>query len=185
MNNNHGPAPGNFLEFDEDDWLEAVQQNMLAPLLLIRAVLPRNARAEVRPHRQHHLGDGEIAAPRMELSTRPRTGLTAACKALSIKAVAADNVTINNLLPERIDTDRQRFMAERMMKQPRNRPRGSPAHGSRIIAGKAFRHVRRNSATPALSCAVRSRDSSPGKICRSTEAATMDSFEESRRPRRA
>src|SRR5438874_1147670 len=29
--------------------------------------------------------------------------------------VKADIVTINNLLPERIDTDRQRFMAERMM----------------------------------------------------------------------
>jgi 3-oxoacyl-[acyl-carrier protein] reductase len=33
------------------------------------------------------------------------------CKGLS-KEVARDNVTLNNLLPERIDTDRQRFMAE-------------------------------------------------------------------------
>ena len=39
-----------------------------------------------------------------------RSALTAACKGLS-REVAADNVTINNLLPERIDTDRQRFMA--------------------------------------------------------------------------
>ena len=37
--------------------------------------------------------------------------LTAVCKGLS-KEVACDNVTINNLLPERIDTDRQRFMAQ-------------------------------------------------------------------------
>ncbi len=36
-------------------------------------------------------------------------------KAISVEA-AADNVTINNLLPERIDTPRQQFMAERMMK---------------------------------------------------------------------
>ncbi len=35
---------------------------------------------------------------------------------MSREAVAV-NVTINNMLPERIDTDRQRFMAERMMKQ--------------------------------------------------------------------
>ncbi len=46
----------------------------------------------------------------MALSAAARTGLTAACKALS-REVAADNVTINNLLPERIDTDRQVYMA--------------------------------------------------------------------------
>jgi 3-oxoacyl-[acyl-carrier protein] reductase len=47
----------------------------------------------------------------MGLSTAARSALTAVCKGLS-REVAADNVTINNLLPERIDTDRQRFMAE-------------------------------------------------------------------------
>jgi 3-oxoacyl-[acyl-carrier protein] reductase len=47
----------------------------------------------------------------MGLSTAARSGLTAVCKGLS-REVARDNVTINNLLPERIDTDRQRFMAE-------------------------------------------------------------------------
>jgi len=48
--------------------------------------------------------------PLMGLSTAARSALTAACKGLS-REVARDNVTINNLLPERIDTDRQRFMA--------------------------------------------------------------------------
>ena len=33
--------------------------------------------------------------------------------------MAVDNVTINSLLPERIDTDRQKSMAERMMKAER------------------------------------------------------------------
>jgi 3-oxoacyl-[acyl-carrier protein] reductase len=54
-------------------------------------------------------------SPTMGLSTAARTGLTALCKSLS-RDVAVDNVTINTLLPERIDTDRQRFMAERMMR---------------------------------------------------------------------
>ena len=48
--------------------------------------------------------------PMMGLSTAARSALTAVCKGLS-REVARDNVTINNLLPERIDTDRQRFMA--------------------------------------------------------------------------
>ena len=47
----------------------------------------------------------------MGLSTGARTGLTSVAKALS-KDVAHANVTINNLLPERIDTERQRQMAE-------------------------------------------------------------------------
>ena len=51
----------------------------------------------------------------MALSTTARAGLTAFCKSVSLEA-AVDNVTINNLLPERIDTPRQQFMAERMMK---------------------------------------------------------------------
>jgi 3-oxoacyl-[acyl-carrier protein] reductase len=50
----------------------------------------------------------------MGLSTSARAGLTAISKAIS-RDVAADNVTINNLLPERIDTPRQEFMAQRMM----------------------------------------------------------------------
>ena len=47
----------------------------------------------------------------MGLSTGARTGLTSVSKALS-RDVAHANVTINNLLPERIDTARQRGMAE-------------------------------------------------------------------------
>ena len=34
----------------------------------------------------------------------------------SRRDIAVDNVTINNMLPERIDTDRQKFMAERRVK---------------------------------------------------------------------
>jgi 3-oxoacyl-[acyl-carrier protein] reductase len=50
----------------------------------------------------------------MGLSTAARTGLTAACKALAPE-VAADNVTINSLLPERFDTERQQQMARLMV----------------------------------------------------------------------
>jgi 3-oxoacyl-[acyl-carrier protein] reductase len=44
--------------------------------------------------------------PKQALSTAARTGLTAFSKAMSLE-VAADNVTLNNLLPERIDTPHQ------------------------------------------------------------------------------
>jgi 3-oxoacyl-[acyl-carrier protein] reductase len=53
-----------------------------------------------------------VKAPQapMGLSAGARAGLTSACKALS-QQVAWANVTINSLLPERIDTDRQAQMA--------------------------------------------------------------------------
>jgi 3-oxoacyl-[acyl-carrier protein] reductase len=49
----------------------------------------------------------------MGLSAAVRAGLTALSKSVQAESVV-DNVTINHLLPERFDTDRQRFMAERM-----------------------------------------------------------------------
>ena len=57
-----------------------------------------------------------VKSPRymMGLSTSARAGLTAISKAISIE-VAVDNVCINNLLPERIDTPRQELMAKRIM----------------------------------------------------------------------
>lgn len=115
INNNRGPAPGAFVDFDVEDWLGAVGANMLAPLMMIRAVLP-GMRAR-RFGRIVNITSAMVKSPRpgMELSTAARAGLTAASKAISISS-AQDNVTINNLLPERIDTNRQRFMAERMMK---------------------------------------------------------------------
>ena len=57
-----------------------------------------------------------VKSPRapMGLSTSARSGLTALCKGLSVE-VAPFNVTINNMLPERFDTDRQKFMVKMAM----------------------------------------------------------------------
>jgi 3-oxoacyl-[acyl-carrier protein] reductase len=115
VNNNAGPPPGTLAEWDHAAWLTALEANMLAPVLLIRAVLP-GMRAR-RFGRIVNITSAMVKSPRpaMALSSAARTGLTAFSKAMSLEA-AADNVTLNNLLPERIDTPRQAFMAERMMK---------------------------------------------------------------------
>ena len=114
INNNRGPSPGEFKHFVEADWLAAVEANMLAPLMLMQGVL--EGMRDRRFGRIVNITSAMVKSPRpgMELSTSARAGLTAASKAVSI-GVAADNVTVNNLLPERIDTDRQRFMADRMV----------------------------------------------------------------------
>jgi 3-oxoacyl-[acyl-carrier protein] reductase len=111
VNNNGGPAPGRFEDWDHARWLAALEANLLAPVLLIRAVL--GGMRERRFGRIVNVTSAMVKGPHaaMGLSTAARSGLTAVCKGLS-REVARDNVTINNLLPERIDTDRQRFMAE-------------------------------------------------------------------------
>ncbi|MEM8705204.1 MAG: SDR family oxidoreductase [Actinomycetota bacterium] len=111
VNNNGGPPPGRFQDWGRDEWLAALDANMLAPTLLIRAVL--DGMVERRFGRIVNITSAMVKTPLspMGLSTGARTGLTSVSKALSTD-VAAANVTINNLLPERFDTERQRQMAE-------------------------------------------------------------------------
>lgn len=110
VNNNGGPPPGRFEDWDHAAWLAALEANLLAPTLLIRAFLPgMKAR---RFGRIVNITSAMVKTPMapMALSTAARSGLTALCKSIS-KEAAASGVTINNLLPERIDTDRQIQMA--------------------------------------------------------------------------
>ncbi len=114
INNNAGPPPGALADWDHAAWLSAVEANMLAPILLIRALMPGMRQRKFG--RIVNITSAMVKSPRpaMALSTAARAGLTAFSKSLSLE-VAADNVVINNLLPERFDTDRQKQMAERIM----------------------------------------------------------------------
>jgi len=114
VTNNGGPPPIAFADSTERHWREALEANLLAPVFLIQAVLP-GMRAR-RFGRIVNVTSAMVKSPHplMGLSTAARTGLTALVKAVS-KEAAVDNVTLNNLLPERFDTDRQRRMAELVM----------------------------------------------------------------------
>jgi 3-oxoacyl-[acyl-carrier protein] reductase len=115
VNNNAGPPPKNFLEIEPEDWSAALDANMIAALALTRAVVP--AMKERKFGRIINITSAMVTTPRghMGLSSGARAGLSAVMKGLAID-LAKHNITINNLLPERIDTDRQHFMAEREMK---------------------------------------------------------------------
>ena len=111
INNNGGPPPGAFQQWGEEEWTGALQSNLLAPVMLIKALLP--GMQERKFGRIINITSAMVKTPHsaMGLSTTARTGLTALCKGLS-RDVVKDNVTINNMLPERFDTDRQKQMAE-------------------------------------------------------------------------
>ncbi len=113
VNNNAGPQPGTLEDWDHGAWLAALESNMLAGALLIRAVLP--GMRERRFGRIVNITSAMVKSPHgaMGLSAAARAGLTAFSKAMSREA-ARDNVTINSLMPEKFDTDRIRFMTRRL-----------------------------------------------------------------------
>ncbi len=115
VNNNAGPPPGQLADWDHSAWMGALESNLLSAALLMRETIP-GMRAR-RFGRIVNITSAMVKTPHaaMGLSTAARAGLTALSKALAREAVI-DNVTINNLLPERFDTPRQEFMAQRMMK---------------------------------------------------------------------
>jgi 3-oxoacyl-[acyl-carrier protein] reductase len=137
VNNNAGPTPGKLSDWDHDTWIRALESNMLAPILLIRGFLP--GMRERRFGRIVNITSAMVKSPRphQALSTSARTGLTAFSKSMSLD-VAVDNVTINNLLPERIDTPRQEFMAERLMKAEQITREQARQRFANTIAAKRF-----------------------------------------------
>lgn len=116
VTNNAGPAAGSFAELDEMRWIEALRANMVAPLMLIRAVI--DGMRTRRFGRIVNITSAMVTTPRpgLALSSGARAGLTAGLKGMMTEA-AVDNVTINNLLPERFDTDRQKQTAKAAMKR--------------------------------------------------------------------
>jgi 3-oxoacyl-[acyl-carrier protein] reductase len=116
INNNAGPPPGQLADWDHAAWMGALESNLLSAALLMREVIP-GMRAR-RFGRIVNITSAMVKTPHaaMGLSTAARAGLTALSKALAREAII-DNVTINNLLPERFDTPRQEFMAQRMVKE--------------------------------------------------------------------
>lgn len=115
VNNNEGPPPGRFDKWQRADFQAAIDANFMAPVFMIQSLL--EGMKERQFGRIVNITSAMVKSPRsaMGLSTSARTGLTALCKGLSVD-VAPFNVTINNMLPERFDTDRQKFMAEMAMK---------------------------------------------------------------------
>lgn len=107
INNNGGPPPRDFRDLSRQDILDGVTQNMVTPLELIKAVIDGMGER----------GFGRIVnitslsvyqpIPGLDVSSGARAGLTAFLAGVS-RTIADRNVTINNVLPGKFDTDRIR-----------------------------------------------------------------------------
>jgi 3-oxoacyl-[acyl-carrier protein] reductase len=121
VNNAGGPPPGDFRNWDREAWLKALDANMLAPIMLIRAVV--DGMIAQRFGRIVNITSGAVKhpIPELGLSNGARTGLTGFMAGLARDTVK-HNVTINNLLPGPFETDRLRsnfeFNAKRLGTTP-------------------------------------------------------------------
>jgi 3-oxoacyl-[acyl-carrier protein] reductase len=104
VNNAGGPPAGDFRQFTRDDWIKAVDANMLTPIELIKATV--DGMIARKFGRIVNITSSAVKAPIdiLALSNGARSGLTGFVAGLARKTVA-HNVTINNILPGTFDTE--------------------------------------------------------------------------------
>ena len=108
VTNAGGPPPGDFRDWDRDVWIKAVDANMLTPIELIKATVDGMAARGFG--RIINITSSAVKAPIdiLGLSNGARSGLTGFVAGVARSPLAAQGVTVNNLLPGAFDTDRLR-----------------------------------------------------------------------------
>ena len=100
-----GPTPGGFMDVSDDDWEQAVQQNLMGTVRLMRAVVPSMRERQwgriitITSRTVREAIDGLV------LSNATRAGVAGAVRTLA-REVARDGVTVNNVLPGSFATER-------------------------------------------------------------------------------
>lgn len=107
FNNAGGPPPGYFFDFSDEQWHQAVDLLLLSTVRLMRAVVP--GMRERKWGRIINSTSTAVKQPisNLLLSNAVRTAVIGLAKSLSFE-VARDGITVNNLVPGSILTDRIR-----------------------------------------------------------------------------
>jgi len=105
VTNAGGPPTGDFRQFSREDWLHALNANMLTPIELIRLTV--DGMIARKFGRIVNITSGAVKAPIsvLGLSNGARSGLTGFVAGVARETVR-HNVTINNLLPGAFATER-------------------------------------------------------------------------------
>ena len=109
VTNAGGPPPGSWETWTREDYLKAIDANMLTPIALMTAVMP--GMIAKGWGRVVNITSQSVKSPipALGLSNAARAGLTGFVGGTS-RQVAPFGVTINNLLPGSHDTDRIRAL---------------------------------------------------------------------------
>ncbi|MBN9070265.1 MAG: SDR family oxidoreductase [Rhizobiales bacterium] len=111
VNNNGGPPRRDFAALNRENILAGVTQNMVTPIELIQALLPGMAERGFGRIVNITSLSVYVPIPGLDLSSGARAGLTSLLAGVA-RTVADRNVTINNMLPGKFDTDRLRSASD-------------------------------------------------------------------------
>lgn len=111
LNNAGGPPPGDFHNWTRDDWIAAVDQNMLSAIELIRLTIDGMAERGFGRIVNITSSAVRVPIPVIGMSNATRAGLTNFVFGL-VPQYSSKGVTINNLLPGPFDTGRLRNSKE-------------------------------------------------------------------------
>lgn len=113
VTNAGGPPPGQFMDFADEDWLAALNLNLLSTIRMIRGVMPQMQAQQWG--RIVNITSVTVKQPfeQLLLSNVSRAGVVTLSKTLS-NQLAKDNVLINTVCPGIILTDRVRQVTHNM-----------------------------------------------------------------------
>ncbi len=137
INNNAGPPLRDFRELTRQQMIDGVIANMIVAVELIQKVI--DPMCEKKFGRIVNITSGSVKMPLagLDLSSGARAGLTAFLAGVA-RSVAADNVTINNLLPGPFDTDRLRGTHKAKAEKEGKSPAEVSAARMALIPAKRF-----------------------------------------------
>jgi 3-oxoacyl-[acyl-carrier protein] reductase len=140
VTNNGGPPPGDFRNWSRDNWIAALDMNMLAPIEMIRATL--DGMIERRWGRIVNITSSAVKNPIevLGLSNGARAGLTGFVGGLA-RSVAPHGVTINNLLPGPHRTERMSAVVAGMPAHARPARIGEPQDFGAVCAFLCSTHT--------------------------------------------
>lgn len=153
VNNNGGPPPSDFRQLTHDQILAGLEANMLTPIALVQAVI--DGMIARRFGRIVNITSMSVKMPiaMLDLSSGARIGLTGFLAGVA-RQVAAENVTINNLLPGAIDTDRITALDSQIAKATGRDFEEARAKRERGIAAKRLGTTEEFGAACAFLCSV-------------------------------
>ena len=153
VNNAAGPPTGDFRDWEREQWIAALDANMLTPIELIKATVDgMMARGFGRII---NITSSAVKAPIdvLGLSNGARSGLTGFVAGIARKTVAR-NVTINNLLPGAFETDRLKSTLMAMAKAEGMGSEEFLASRQTLIPAKRFGQPAEFGAFCAFLCSV-------------------------------
>ena len=116
INNAGGPPKGHFKDWKRDDWIRAIDQNMLTSIEMIKAVIDSMVMNKFGRIVNITSGSVKSPIPELGLSNGARSGLTGFVAGIA-REYAQYNVTINNLLPGQFNTARIENLIESRAKE--------------------------------------------------------------------